>query len=209
MEDKSELEILLNLLPISEIRNIIYERGLSAKNIHKEKLINTLLKKDWTEEQIEDLKKHYNLLKEEEKPYGFFIIKIKSIDLNSFINNISKKLAEFDDNGNLINDGYEYNESNNKLIGKYYRKIIKPDISLKGEIREVTNTYSAGFELNFDNKLLFISSDTFYPIAVSLKKDLEKMGLFLDHIGHQTLLKDDAKQKIEDFVNKLKEKLGE
>jgi len=167
MIQKEKLKILFNILPINEIRNIIYKRQIGVKGVDKKKLIEALLKEDWTNKEFEEVLDLCKLIKEEDKPLGFYISKVESIDLKDLKKILSKNPARFDESGHLEEDGFEFEEKENKLIGKYYRKIVRSDIAPSGEIRELSNTYIVSFEINLESKLLFISSDVIYPLVVS------------------------------------------
>jgi len=151
MVDKENLQIILEMLPIQEIRKIHRERRTGIKGTKKEELVSPLLELKWTTEQFEDLKRRFR--KAEKKSEKSYLAKISLVeyDLEDIKESLLQEPAQFDDEGSLLEEGYEVSIESGILKGDIWNKKIKREITDIGELRKIENTSCDSFQINRKN----------------------------------------------------------
>ncbi|ELY54204.1 hypothetical protein C492_16543 [Natronococcus jeotgali DSM 18795] len=204
------------MLPIQELRKIIEERGLGVRSRSSSELIDAILTDRWTVDEFDDLLDRIADIERETEPLGYYIADIESIEqLTS--RDLDEELAErflteevsFDDDNNLIDEGFEINNhSSNEIAATYWTQTINYTLDPLNELRPRKTLYDTGFRIDLKTNRVFIQTDI-YGKARGLVSALEDKGLQLEEVGHQSVDNSYANDQVEEFVKELEEDLEE
>jgi hypothetical protein len=201
-------EQILNLLPAQAMKKIVIGNSLDAKKNSKEDMRSAIESSNVAKEDLMETLQNF---KKEDSPVQFFLIKIEdSRSLDNIRDSLEQNSVELDEDGNtVLEEGFEISENDDdQLKGKYWHFNEKQEINSFGELETQRTDKSTAFRIDLNQNLIYVSGHSF-SIAKKLANSLRDAGVETGRIGHRTLLKDVAKEKVDYFVEDLKSQLEE
>lgn len=198
-----EKEELYEMLPAQALKSLVEELDLEAKKNSREDMKAKLQQKGVEKETLRD---KFETFKKENTPVQFFLIKIED---NKNLKNVASDLKKAKMNDNKVQEeGFEITDLKEKKVlkGKYWTYDKEQEINSFGEFETKRTDKSTAFKIDLDADLVYVSGHQF-ATAKGIANKLRDAGIDTGRIGHKTLLKDQAKEKTDSFVEELKNKL--
>lgn len=207
---EGDLRTLLELFPIYELKRMAAQKGLEFKSRKSEDYINKLVEQDWPEKEIQDLRHRLSVLNKEAEPFNRYIFTIdSSLDLQKVRSELSTNAVEYNQNHVPVSGGYELDINGDRLEGTRWRVSEDKEYNRYIDKIVVTPKISAvHFVLDRELDIMFAETKH-YQRAVSVKNDIENLGIELGKIGHRHIPYNFANDLVREFVEDLKEKLRE
>jgi len=207
--DKEDLREILRLFPIYQIRMIIKERGTGVKSRDQEELIDALVEEEWTGQEFDELIDRLQTIQEEGRPLGYYICAVEEApDIEVLKRELLQNEAKFDDEGHILEDGYQiHHTSETELEATRWKIDIEREFNFRtGEIETSENVKPVDFTVNLDEDRVFIDTNQ-YGKARSVRKKLGNSGFEFSDIGHRNLEPNDANERVKAFVDALEGKI--
>ena len=207
--DDEELREILRLFKLYQIRMIIEERGTNITSNDQEELIDALVDEEWSEEEFENLIDRLQIFGQEGRPLGYYICVIEEHpDIETFTRTLRQHEAEFDEEGHLIEGGYQINDiSDTEFEATRWKVDINKSFNFRtGEIEMSEDVKPVSFTVDTDEERVFIETNQ-YGKARNISTTLEKAGFEFSDIGHRNMAPENANDRVRSFVESLGEEV--
>lgn len=207
--DNEDLREVLRLFPIYQIRMIIEEREIGVKSRDQEELIDALVEEEWTEKEYRNLIERLQTIQEEGRPLGYYLHHIKDgPEIEELEQELRTNEAEFDDQGRLLEDGYQIHHiSETELEATRWKIDIEREFNFRtGEVEKEENVKPVEFSVKFDENRVFINTNQ-YGKAQNVSIKLKEVGFEFYDIGHRNMNSEEANQQVKGFVEALQDKV--
>ena len=207
--DDERLREILRLFKLYQIRMIIEERGTDATSNDQEELIDALVDEEWTDEEFEGLIDLLQVFGQEGRSLGYYICVIEERpEIETLVEYLRQDEAEFDQEGGLVEGGYEINEiTDTELEVTRWKVDIDKDFNFRTREIEVSEDIKPlSFKINTDEERVFIETNQ-YGKARNISTTLEKLDFEFSDIGHRNMSPENANDRVQAFVESLEEEV--